>query len=122
MFTTGMKVILDLPDELAADLRAFEHQSASIIAAGLRELKSAGSAEYHGLAQVIEKLAELPSPEEVLALRPSPDLDARIRELLRKNREEPLSAEEEAEWQRYELVEHLLRLAKGRALSKLNAA
>ncbi len=118
---TSVKITLDLPDELAADLRQFEQQSANIVAAGLREVKAPGGARFHGLGQVLEKLAELPSPEEVLELRPSPELQARISELLRKNRDEGLSAEEEAEWQRYELVEHLVRVAKTRAALKLKA-
>ncbi|HYV28405.1 MAG TPA: hypothetical protein VFA77_12780 [Candidatus Eisenbacteria bacterium] len=117
-----MKVTLDLPDDLAADLRQFEHQSASIVAAGLRELKTPVDSQFHGLTAVLEKLAELPSPEEVLALRPSAELQTRIAELLRKNREEGLTAEEDAEWQRYETVEHLVRLAKARASAKLKAA
>jgi hypothetical protein len=117
-----MKVTLDLPDELAADLRPFEHQSASIIAAGLREVKTPSGPNFHGLAQVLEKLAELPSPEEVLTLQPSPELDGRIRELMEKSRNQPLTAEEEEEWQRYELIEHLVRTAKARALSRLKAA
>jgi hypothetical protein len=117
-----MKVTLDLPDELAADLRPFEDRSASVIAAGLREIKTAGGARFHGLAHVMEKLAELPSPEDVLALRPTGELDARIRELLHKNREAGLSPDEEAEWQCYEMVEHLVRLAKARAKVKLQAA
>ena len=118
----SMKVTLDLPDELAADLRPFEHQSASIVAAGLRELRATDDSHFHGLATVLEKLAELPSPEEVLALRPSAELQTRIAELLRKNREEGLTAGEDAEWQRYETVEHLVRLAKARAAAKLKAA
>ena len=117
-----MKVTLELPDDLAADLRQFEHQSASIIAAGLREVKAPGGGQFHGLAPVLEKLAELPSPLEVLALRPSTELQARISELLRKNREEGLTPEEDAEWQRYETVEHLVRLAKARAAARLKAA
>lgn len=117
-----MKVILDLPDELAAELRPFEHQCASIVAAGLRELKASDGGQFHGLAPVLEKLAELPSPEEVRALRPSPELQARISELLVKNREAGLTPEEDAECQRYETVEHLVRLAKARAAAKLEAA
>jgi hypothetical protein len=117
-----VKVTLDLPDELAADLRQFEQQSATIVAAGLREVKASGGERFHGLGQVLEKLAELPSPEEVLALRPSSELQARVSELLRKNRDEGLTPQEEAEWQRYELVEHLVRMAKARATMKLKAA
>src|SRR2546426_9420601 len=117
-----MKVTLDLPEDVAADLRTFEHQTVAIIAAGLREVKSPDSGEFHGLAQVLEKLAQLPSPAEVLALRPSAELDARIRELLEKQRDKGLTPEEEAEWERYELVEHLVRIAKARAMTRLQAA
>ena len=116
-----MKVTLDLPDELAADLRHFEDQSASIVAAGLREVKTPLSGQFQGLAQVLEKLAELPTPQEVLALRPSIELQTRIGELLARNRDTGLNATEEAEWQRYETVEHLVRIAKARARSRLQA-
>ena len=117
-----MKVTLDLPDDLAMDLRHFKHQTASIVAAGLREVNAPVGGEFQGLAQVLEKLAELPTPDEVLALRPAPELQARLSELLRKNREEGLTTDEQAEWQRYEWVEHLVRMAKARALMKLKAA
>lgn len=117
-----MKVTLDLPDDLAADLRQFADQSAAIVAAGLREVKAPGGERFQGLAQVLNKLAELPSPEEMLALRPAPELDARIRHLLQKNREEGLTPAEQAEWERYEALEHLVRLAKGRAAARLRAA
>ena len=53
---------------------------------------------------------------------PLPELLTRISELLRKNRQEGLTPEENAEWQRYETVEHLVRLAKARAAAKLKAA
>ena len=117
-----MKVTLDLPDELAADLLHFESQSASIVAAGLREVNAPVGGRFQGLAQVLEKLAELPSPQEVLELRPTDELQARIEELLAKNRDAGLDAMEEEEWHRYETVEHLVRLAKARALAKLQAA
>lgn len=116
-----MKVTLDLPEELAAGLRHFESQSASIVAAGLREVNVPVAGQFQSLAQVLEKLAELPTPQEVLALRPSDELQARIGELLAKNRDTGLDAVEEAEWQRYETVEHLVRTAKARARARLQA-
>ena len=117
-----MKVTLDLPDDLAADLQALESQSATIVTAGLREIKAASGAQFHGLAKVLEKLAELPSPEEVLDLRPSTELEERIQRLLQKSRDEGLTAEENAEWRAYEMVEHLVRMAKARAQTKRAAA
>lgn len=58
-------------------------------------------------------------PEEVLALRASPRLQERIRELLEKSRRSSLSPEEELEWERIEYAEHLVRVAKAKAAMKL---
>ena len=70
---------------------------------------------------LLEFLAKLPSPEETLALRPSPKLQARMTELLEKNRTSGLTPEEREEVGQYEVAEHLVRMAKGRALVKLEA-
>jgi hypothetical protein len=79
-------------------------------------------AEFSGLADVLETLASLPSPEEVLALRPSALLQAEIDELLEKNRSGTLSPEDQRAWEQYQYVEHLVRLAKARAAGKLKSA
>jgi hypothetical protein len=64
--------------------------------------------------------APLPlSDAEVLALRASPTLQRRVDELLAKNRTVGLDDEERREWQRYEHVEHLVRMSKARATFKL---
>ena len=68
---------------------------------------------------MLEALARLPSPEEVMALRPSSALQERFEALLEKNRSAGLSAEERREWEQYQYVEHLVRMAKGRAALKL---
>ena len=64
---------------------------------GLREWLSAAP-DYAGMADVVETLARLPSPEEVLSLRPSPGLQDRIELLLAKNRYGSLSTAEQTEW------------------------
>jgi hypothetical protein len=51
-------------------------------------------------------------------LRPSPALQERIEELFARNREGGLSDEERGEWERYEYLEHLVRLAKARAAQR----
>ena len=67
---------------------------------------------------MLETLARLPTPEEVLALRPTATLQNRIEELLDKNRDGGLSDEEQREWEHYEYIEHLVRMAKARALQR----
>ena len=55
-----------------------------------------------------------------MALRPSPRLSARIAELLSKNRDNGLNTPEQREWERYEYLEHLVRLAKANASRRLS--
>jgi hypothetical protein len=77
--------------------------------------------QFSGAAEILELLATLPSPEEVLAIRASAALQDRVSALLEKNRTDGLSPAEEEEWQRYQYVEHLVQLAKARAALKLKA-
>jgi hypothetical protein len=112
-----MDLTLTVPDELASRLRAVEDRLPEILELGLREWLST-SPGYAGLGDVLETLARLPSPEEVLGLRPATHLRDRIEELLAKNRAGGLSAEEQREWDRYEYLEHLVRLAKARAIQR----
>jgi hypothetical protein len=114
-----MRVTLDLPDEWADCLPAKEAEVAEIVAAGLRRRKSRASQEIHHLADVVDTLAELPSAEEVLALRPSPALAERIDFLLDKKRTEGLSSEEASEWEDIARAEHLMRTAKAKAAIRL---
>lgn len=59
------------------------------------------------------------SPEEIITLRPCETLQAQIDFLLEKNRTQGLTADEEQTWQQYQYLEHMVRIAKARALIKL---
>lgn len=67
-----------------------------------------------------EELAERPRAlaEETPALRPSPKLQARMTGLLEKNRTSGLAPEERDEMQHYRYAEHLVHMAKGKALAR----
>jgi hypothetical protein len=113
-----MEVTLTLPDDLASRLQPVADRLPHILELGLREL-DAEVPGYTGLRDVLEALARLPSAEEVMALRASPALQSRIEELLHKNRTAGLDDKERREWEQYEYVEHLVRMAKARAARKL---
>jgi hypothetical protein len=115
-----MDLTLSIPDELANRLRPVEDRLPEILELGLREWL-AGPTGYAGVSELIETLARLPSPDEVLALRPSPALQERIEELLTRTREGGLSDKERGEWERYEYLERLVRLAKARAAQRRSA-
>ena len=110
-----MLMTLELPDELAVRLRPLQDQIPRILEFGLRELNAKAQHGFEGTADVLEILAGLPTPEEVLALRLSEALQARISALLEKNRTEGLTPKEEQEWEGYQYLEHLVRLAKAKA-------
>src|SRR5258707_522488 len=109
-------ITLKLPDDLAERLRNYEERLPEILELGLRELSADSQQGFEGAAEVLEFLAGLPSPEEILTLRPSERFDRRVRELLEKS---PLNPQEDQEWERYEFLEHLVRMAKTRACLKL---
>jgi hypothetical protein len=117
-----MQITLDLPDDLAAQLDAVQNKLPEILKLGLRELNASSREGFSGIADILEFLADLPTPEEILALRPTPQLQSQISELLDKNRSNGLNAEEEQLWQSYEYLEHIVRMAKAKAYIKLQAS
>lgn len=117
-----MLVTLNIPEDLAARLNLLEDKLPQILELGLRELNATAQLGFEGAAEVLEFLATLPTPEEIIALRPSKALQDRISALLEKNRTEGLSDAEEQEWEQYQYLEHLVRMAKAKAHLKLQSA
>ena len=110
-----MLITVDIPDELATRLRPLEEKLPRILELGLRELNATAQVGFDGLSEYLEILAGLPTPEEILELCPSKALQAQISALLEKNRAEGLTPAEEQEWERYQYLEHLVRIAKAKA-------
>jgi hypothetical protein len=117
-----MEITLNVSDELATQLHPLQDQLPRILEFGLREWQANAQAGFKGASEVLETLAALPTPEEILALRPSTDLQARIGALLEKNRNTGLTLREEQEWEQYQYLEHLVRLAKAKAYAKLTTS
>jgi len=114
-----MQVTIDLPENLVANLQSDKGKLTRIFELGLREFKASSSIDYKSVADVLEFFAGLPAPNEILALRPSAEMQEKIDELLEKNRREGLSEAEEQTWASYEFVEHLVRIAKAKASAQL---
>jgi hypothetical protein len=93
-----------------------------VLELGLHEFSLPKQSGFHGLGDILEFLASLPSTEEIIALRPSPVLQEQINALLEKQRQGSLNEVEQQQWQQYEYVEHLVCTAKTNAFLKLKAA
>lgn len=114
-----MELTITLPENLAISLQSNKQNLSKIVEIGLREFNASSSIGYKSVAEVLEFFASLPNPEEILALRPSKDLQKKINELLEKNRREGLTDSEDQLWASYEFIEHLVRIAKAKALKQL---
>ncbi len=114
-----MQITLDLSEDLARRVSGLEEKLPLALALGLDELASRPQEGFKGFVEILEFLANLPSPEEVLALRPSETLQAQIDQLAEKYRAEALTANETLLWKQYEYLEHVVRMAKARAYLKL---
>lgn len=116
-----MELTLHVSEELASRLRPVQNRLPQILELGLRELHAAPP-QFEGLGDVLEALARLPAPQEILALRPSPALQERISALVDKQRKGGLSDDEERDWQNYQYIEHLVRIAKAKAALQLQSS
>lgn len=121
-----MLITLDVPQDLGMRLHPFKQELPRLLELGLKELglcqfKKPTLAQFHSLNDILEFLAKLPNASEILALRPSEVLQNEMNELLEKQRAQGLTLDEEQQWQQYEYIEHLVRIAKGNALLKLKA-
>jgi hypothetical protein len=114
-------ITIQVPDVLGQRLRRFRERLPEILERGLREMLAEKPGEFQDENAIIELLTSQPTPEQVLAIRPSPELQARVSELLGRNKEGELSRQEETELERYLTLEHLVRLAKAHAHEQLAA-
>ena len=116
-----IEITIQVPDVLGQQLRRFRERLPEILGRGLREMLAEKPGEFQDENAIIELLTSQPAPEQVLAIRPSPELQARVSELLGRSKEGELSRQEETELERYLTLEHLVRLAKAHVHKQLAA-
>ena len=72
--------------------------------------------------EVVDFLTSIPTPAQVVAYRPSVALHAQAERLLEKKRSGDLTEDERQELDYLVVIEHLMRMAKARALKRLAEA
>ena len=113
---SNMQVTIDIPEELAERLQAAHVRLAEILERGLRLMPAESSA----LAQeLVDFLSGGPSPEEIIAFRPSEHSVSRARQLLEKNQEGSLTFEENSELDEMARLNQLFMLIKAQARNHL---
>ena len=117
-----MQIILEVPEILGEKLQQLGDRLPEALDRALQELAPTETIPYKDELQIVELLASQPSPEAILAIRPAPALQARMSELLDRNKSGTLLRSEQVELDRYLLLEHLVRLAKAHAYKNLQTA
>ncbi|MGH9842245.1 MAG: hypothetical protein ACREEM_26135 [Blastocatellia bacterium] len=122
-------ITLDVPDELAVRLNLVRDRLTDLISHALEswgpgqsaaELRLSGS--YPIVDEMIDFLANGPTPKQIIAHKASPALQVRLEDLLDKNREAGLTEEEKTEMEAFRQVNHVMILLKARAMQTLQAA
>jgi hypothetical protein len=114
-----MQITIEVPDLLGEKLQQLGDRLPEALIRALQELNATDTILYQDDYQIIELLASQKSPETILAICPTPALQARMSELLEQNKSGSLSRTEEVELDRYLLLEHWVRLAKAHAYKSL---
>jgi hypothetical protein len=90
-----MQVSVELPSDFAVELAGVGPSDLSeILTLGLSEWRTRCGPEFAGLSGLLERLATLPNPEEVLSLRPTAEMAARASQLIEKSRSGQLAKNE----------------------------
>jgi hypothetical protein len=114
-----MQITIEVPDRLGEQLQQLGDRLPEALDRIIQELNPSTTISYQDDRQIVELLASQPTPEVILAIRPTPALQARMSELLEQNKSGTLTRSEEVELDRYLLLEHWVRLAKAHAYKNL---
>jgi hypothetical protein len=114
----SIEITIRVPEELGRELERFRDRLPELLERGLRDVQGVSISDDADAAAILAALASQPTPEQVLALRPSGAMQARVSELLLRSKVDGLSRTEESELDRYLYLEHLVRLARTHALNQ----
>lgn len=115
-------ITVEVPDELAAQVAALRGRLPDLLASALKSesaAKQARASEAEADAplyrEITDFLAANPAPEQLIAFKISNAAQERLADLLDKNREDGLTADETAELDAYLRARDLMILLKANA-------
>jgi hypothetical protein len=111
-------ITLDIPEHLLPLLDTIDDELPIVLEMGMSRLAPVSIKAY---MEAIDFLTQDPTPEMMARFHFSEDVEARIHELLEKNRDDRLSMAEEVELERLGQLEEQLQLVKAKALTESNS-
>jgi hypothetical protein len=117
-------ITLNVPDELAGELAAATEQLPQLLLLALQlrqpEALILSPSSFPAFTEMIDFLASSPTAQEIIEFKVSPTAQARLEELLHKNRENQLSPTEASELDTFQQINHIFILLKARARASSN--
>jgi hypothetical protein len=111
-------ITLAIPDDLADQLAQIRDRLPELLALSLRQ----PAMPAHLYREILAFLASNPTPAQIAAFGPTPEMQQRLETLLERERAGTLTAAEEAELAEFEQIEHLMVMIKAGVLPFLPAA
>jgi hypothetical protein len=114
---TVPRIILEVPEELSDQLVQIGDRLPELLALSVQQ--PAVPAQIY--RYIVNFLASNPTPQQIAAFSPTPEMQERLRTLLARERSGELTSAERVELDEYEQIEHLVILLKAGSLSYLTS-
>jgi hypothetical protein len=101
-------ITLEVPDDLADQLAHVRDRLPELLALSLLQ----PALPAHIYRYILDFLASNPTPEQIAAFSPTPEMQERLQTLLERSRSDELSEAERAELDEFERIENLVVLIK----------
>jgi hypothetical protein len=111
-------ITIEVPDELSDLIAQAGDRLPELLERSLRE----PALPAHAYRYVLDFLAGRPSPEDIAAFRPTPEMKERLRGLMERESAGDITPVERAELDEYERLEHLIIMIKAGSLNYLTGA
>ena len=102
------KITLEVPDELSEKLLQMGDRLSELLALSLQQPPLPARIYRY----ILDFLASKPTPEQILAFRPTTEMQERLKTLLTRSKTGELTPTEQQELDEYERIEHLIVMLK----------
>ena len=112
------KITIEVPEELSNQLAQVGENLPELLRLSLQQ----PALPVHIYRYILNFIASKPTPEEIVAFRPTPEMQQRLRSLLLRSKAGELTPTEERELSEYEEIEHLVIMLKAGSLPNFVSA
>lgn len=111
-------ITIEVPEELSEQLSQVGDRLPELLALSLQQ----PALPAHIYRYILDFLASNPTPEEIAAFTPTPQMQERLRLLLNRSKAGELTGAEQRELDEYEKIENLVIMLKANCLPYLSGA